>query len=66
MEEHIIGTISITKDDELIKFKFSPSATFVQLKKKSKEALLLDFSLFLAELSQDSTFLKPKRNRDNG
>jgi len=66
MEEYIvIGTISITKDDEQIKFNFSPSASFVQLKKKSKESLLLEFTLFLAALSQDYNFTKPKRNRDN-
>jgi len=66
MEEHIvIGTIAIAKNDEQIEFKFSPSASFAQLKNKSKAALLLDFSLFLAELSKDSNFYKLKRNRDN-
>jgi len=65
MEEHIvIGTIAIAKNDEQIEFKFSPSASFAQLRKKSKESLLIDFSLFLAELSQDSIFYKLKRNRD--
>jgi hypothetical protein len=66
MENYIIiGTISVTKDDEQIKFQFSPSASFAQLKKKHKQSLLLDFCLFLAELSKDYDFMKPKRNRDD-
>jgi hypothetical protein len=62
MEEHIvIGTLSITKNDEQIKFKFSPSTAFSQLRKKSKESLLFDFSLFFTELLKDSTFTKLRR-----